>query len=377
MGACRRRVALAGLLLAASWICAAGLLAFAQRIAELRRDVGGGDPVLEALRLRGGARSGTAAGPPTATSAPRQRPALERLPASTSRTLTWPRVRDTSDSVSIAARSRGARAALVAAAGAIAAIALALGFGDREPLELRVDADRQRTRTPPPRRRPTRSPGSADAPRGVRGRAALGASHVIYELSPAASSPRRSGPSASATQIEAAAERHGVDPDTLEAIIFLESAGRPDVIAGPTPESASGLAQILPSTATDLLGMKVDLRAEHRADEGGSRAPKIAGRDRAAPGRSGRAIDQRFDPEARDRRAPRPTSRSPASASATADLAIASYHMGIGNLESVLRAYAHAPTTCRSATWSRRPALLRRSSTSTPAAPPTARPRSC
>jgi len=36
--------------------------------------------------------------------------------------------------------------------------------------------------------------------------------------------------------MEAAAERHGVDANTLEAVIFLESAGRPDVIAGPTPE---------------------------------------------------------------------------------------------------------------------------------------------
>src|SRR5436853_561000 len=60
-------------------------------------------------------------------------------------------------------------------------------------------------------------------------------------------------------QIEDAAKAHGVDPDMLEAVIFLESAGRPDVIAGPTPESASGLAQIIPSTATDLLGMSVDL----------------------------------------------------------------------------------------------------------------------
>ena len=42
-------------------------------------------------------------------------------------------------------------------------------------------------------------------------------------------------------------------------MVFLESAGRPTVMADGTPRSATGLAQIIPSTATDLLGMRVDL----------------------------------------------------------------------------------------------------------------------
>ncbi len=41
--------------------------------------------------------------------------------------------------------------------------------------------------------------------------------------------------------------------------MFLESAGRPTVMADGTPASATGLMQIIPSTATALLGMNVDL----------------------------------------------------------------------------------------------------------------------
>ncbi len=46
----------------------------------------------------------------------------------------------------------------------------------------------------------------------------------------------------------------------MEAMVLLESAGRPEVIAGGTdPATASGLAQIVASTGIDLLGMEIDL----------------------------------------------------------------------------------------------------------------------
>ena len=120
-------------------------------------------------------------------------------------------------------------------------------------------------------------------------------------------------------------------------MIFLESAGRPDVSAGPTPEAASGLGQIIPSTATDLLGMQVDLPRSIELTEqiANARSPEQAERLRAARA----AIDQRFDPEAAIEGAA--TYLEIASARFGADdLAVASYHMGIGNLETVLRAYA-------------------------------------
>src|SRR5436189_240562 len=73
--------------------------------------------------------------------------------------------------------------------------------------------------------------------------------------------------------------RRTVDADTLEALVFLESAGRPYAQAGKL-EGAAGLTQILAQTATSLLGMHVDLRKARKA-------------------RSARALrraDDRFDP---------------------------------------------------------------------------------
>ena len=176
------------------------------------------------------------------------------------------------------------------------------------------------------------------------------ASHVIYEMSPGGVVASAERTAAFRPEIEAAAERHGVDPDTLEAMIFLESAGRPDVIAGPTPESASGPR---PDPALDRDRPARDVgrpAAQHRADESGSRTRSRRGRP-TARGRAGGG---------------RPALRPEAAIEGAAryleiagdrfgdhDLAIASYHMGIGNLESVLRAYATPPTRPRSASSSR------------------------
>jgi hypothetical protein len=227
---------------------------------------------------------------------------------------------------------------LVVPAAALAALAIALGLGDREPLDVRVspfvleasaaaDPDRDPFAWEPGRRE------------DLERRATLAASHVIYAMSPGGvvASARRTA--AYRDEIDAAAERHGVDPDVLEAIIFLESAGRPYVMAGPTPEAASGLAQIIPSTATDLLGMQVDLEASIELTRriGNARRPAVAERLREQRA----AVDQRFDPAAAIEGAATylETAREPFGAD---DLAIESYHMGIGNLESVIRAYLDA-----------------------------------
>ena len=68
--------------------------------------------------------------------------------------------------------------------------------------------------------------------------------------------------------IEAEARRSDLDPDMLEALVFLESAGRPDAVAGKDLESAAGLTQIIAGTGAGLLDMKVDVAAEHAADPG-------------------------------------------------------------------------------------------------------------
>ena len=59
------------------------------------------------------------------------------------------------------------------------------------------------------------------------------------------------------------AAQAGVDPDMLEALVFLESAGREDAIAGDT-EGAVGLTQILAETGQNLLGMQIDVDAQPR-----------------------------------------------------------------------------------------------------------------
>ncbi|HEX8741807.1 MAG TPA: transglycosylase SLT domain-containing protein [Thermoleophilaceae bacterium] len=210
---------------------------------------------------------------------------------------------------------------LVALAAAVAALlAAVLGGGDGGHTDpLAFEADRK-----------------ADFER----RAAAGLSHVLYAKSPggAAASARRTA--AWRSQVETAAQAARLDPDLLEAIVLLESAGRPDVIAGDDPEAASGLTQILAETGQNLLGLRVDLAASR------SLTKRIAAAERrerdAAAARlraRRRRVDERFDPA----KALAATGRYLTIARrrfGRDDLAVASYHMGIGNLERALRAYA-------------------------------------
>ena len=191
-------------------------------------------------------------------------------------------------------------------------------------------------------------------------RASLGLAHVLYEKSPGGivASARRTA--RWRDEIERAAAAHGVDPDTMEAMVLLESAGRPEVIAGDDPEVASGIAQIVAGTGTDLLGMRVDLArsraltkqiaeaeaaAEKARKQARSKKPKVRAKAlmelRRLPGRERKLrerraeVDERFDPAkalggmaryleiANDR-------------FGREDLATTSYHMGIGNLETVI-----------------------------------------
>jgi hypothetical protein len=171
-------------------------------------------------------------------------------------------------------------------------------------------------------------------------RAAAGMSHVLYTKSPGGATASARRTAVWRPQVEAAATRFHLDPDLLEAIVLLESAGRPDVLAGHHLESAAGLTQILAETAVNLLGMRVDLGASRRLTR---RIGNAAERGDAAAVRRLRAarrrVDERFDPP----KALAGTGRYLALARqrfGREDLAVASYHMGIGNLETALRAYA-------------------------------------
>jgi hypothetical protein len=170
-------------------------------------------------------------------------------------------------------------------------------------------------------------------------RAAAGNSHLLYALSPGGVVASAERTARWREPVERAAAQAGVDPDTLEGLVFLESAGREDARAPGGLESAVGLTQILAETGANLLGMSVDVAASERYTRQLARAER-RGRDRrAAALRRARArVDQRFDPEealagtarylqlARDR-------------FGREDLTFVSYHMGMGNLEDVLAAY--------------------------------------
>lgn len=167
-------------------------------------------------------------------------------------------------------------------------------------------------------------------------RAAAGHSRVLYAKSPGGIVASAERTARWREQVEAAAGEAGVDADLVEGMVLLESAGRPDAMASDDLEGAVGLTQILAETATSLLGMDVDLAASRRLTRRLGSARSEAEADRLRARRA--AVDERFDPAA----ALAGTGRYLKLALeelGREDLAVVSYHMGIGNLTSVLDAY--------------------------------------
>ena len=167
-------------------------------------------------------------------------------------------------------------------------------------------------------------------------RAAAGHSHVVYVKSPGGIVATARRVEHWRPQVEEAADEAGVDPDLIEGMVLLESAGRPDARASDDLEGAVGLTQILAQTATGLLGMQVDLDQSERLLRklGRARGPTQAARIRERLAR----VDERFDPD----KALAATGRYLKLARdelGREDLAVVSYHMGIGNLQQVLGAY--------------------------------------
>jgi len=166
--------------------------------------------------------------------------------------------------------------------------------------------------------------------------AAAGEAHVVYAKSPGGVLATARRVAHFRPIIDRLAQPAGFDPNVIEGMVFLESAGRPDVIAGNDPADASGLTQILAETGKNLLGMHVNLAASRRLTKKITRA-KTAARVRKLEA-ARRRVDARFDP----RKAIAATVRYLTIARQTLgrdDLAVTSYHMGIGNLQGVLRAY--------------------------------------
>lgn len=170
-------------------------------------------------------------------------------------------------------------------------------------------------------------------------RATAGNAHLLYALSPGGAAASAERTARWRPLVESAAHTAGVDPDTLEGLVFLESAGRPDAVTPAGLDGAVGLTQILAETARNLLGMRVDVAASRRLTKQIDRARR-RGRDTRAAALEQRraAVDQRFDPRAELAGTARYLKLA-RERFGREDLAFVSYHMGIGNLEGVLHAY--------------------------------------
>jgi soluble lytic murein transglycosylase-like protein len=175
-------------------------------------------------------------------------------------------------------------------------------------------------------------------------RAAAGLSHVLYAKSPGGAIATAARTARFRPLIQATAARHGIDPDTLEAIVFLESAGRPEARAGNDLSGAVGLTQILAQTGTGLLHMHVDLARSRKLTKKLAKAlAKHRTKQAAALRGQRRKADERFDPAKSLEGTGRYLTFAKPLLGGRTDLAVESYHMGVGNLQSVLGAYGAKP----------------------------------
>lgn len=170
-------------------------------------------------------------------------------------------------------------------------------------------------------------------------RATAGNAHVLFEKSPGGAYATAARVAPFRPLIDAATAGTSVDPNALEGIVLLESAGNPNAIAGSDPANAAGLTQIVAQTGQALLGMHIDLARSRQLTARIERAHALGDDANAVRLQRERTkVDERFNPS----RALAATVHYLELAQAhfrRADLAIVSYHMGIGNLQSVLDAY--------------------------------------
>jgi hypothetical protein len=170
--------------------------------------------------------------------------------------------------------------------------------------------------------------------------AARGFAHPLYTRVPGGARATAERVARWREQIEEVAPRAGVDADTLEGLVYLESAGNPEAAADPRFVGAVGLTQILAETANSLLDMKADpaeARKITRSIARVERRGRSATAERLRARR--RAVDERFDPQKALEGMARYMVFARGQLDDRADLAVASYHMGVGNLQNVLKAY--------------------------------------
>ena len=207
--------------------------------------------------------------------------------------------------------------------------------------------------TPPPRddgealRSSTRSATTPERREEFEARAAAGNAHVLYALSPGGAVATAERVARCARRSRRPRRRPTSTPDLLEALVFLESAGRPDAMR----RGHRGRGRAHPDPGRD--------RPEPARHAGRRRASRrytrrigarcAAGCAGAAPAGARGAGRPALRPGQGARRH-RPLPEIAEERFGCEELAFVTYHMGIGNLESVLRAYGaepgdeHAPT---------------------------------
>ncbi len=168
-------------------------------------------------------------------------------------------------------------------------------------------------------------------------RATAGNGQVLFSKSPGGAVATARRVATFRAMIEHAVAGTNIPADALEGLVFVESAGLPDAAVADDPSNAAGLTQILPSTATSLLHMRVDVPASRRL------LAEIAQTHDATRLRSLQrrleAVDQRFDPAAALAGTVRLLEQSEAMFGGRLDLAVTAYHMGPGNMQQVLSDY--------------------------------------
>ncbi|MCW3011899.1 MAG: Lytic transglycosylase catalytic, partial [Solirubrobacterales bacterium] len=246
-----------------------------------------------------------------------------------------------------AARTRGRPCHLVGVVSsssarrrALALLALAVGLGVLVALALRSDDP---TAAPGDAQvlRPGAAPGEGFDPLRYVGarreeyerRAARGLSHPLFAKSPGGAVATAPRVAAWRPLVDTAAAKGDVDPDTLEALVFLESAGRPDAMAGGT-EGAVGLTQILAETGQNLLGMRIDVERSAALTRGIARGRRVAARTRER-----RRVDERYDPAKALAASVRYLRFARGELGGSDELAVVGYHMGVGNLQDVLKRF--------------------------------------
>jgi hypothetical protein len=168
-------------------------------------------------------------------------------------------------------------------------------------------------------------------------RATAGNGQVLFSKSPGGAVATAKRVATFRPMIEHAVAGTNIPANVIEGLVFLESAGLPDAAVAGDPNNAAGLTQILPSTATSLLHMHVDVAASRRLLAEIS-ATHDAARLRSLQHRL-QAADQRFDPALALAGTVRLLQQFEGMFGGRLDLAVTAYHMGPGNMQRILSDY--------------------------------------